>query len=405
MKLKKIFSSGTKEKIFIKALHPTNPNCKDLLLKNNSELKKILNENALKCENNSVNSFLRKAIWNHFSDNLDLKEIEIDISKNGESKSIWESIKKYLPVYSLFQADRKNSDGDNEVQDPLKEAVKQFLKNEEISKKLNEIAEEVTNQLKEVSDKTLEKLKEMNPNIAKTLVPIIPDASSLKWNDVFKNVSIQSDQGVSINKRGSGVKRLILLNFFRAQAEKRLQEINAPDIIYAIEEPETSQHYEHQKILIESLKQLAESKNTQIIITTHSSLIVKALNFENLRLIENTNNENKLVRHISEKNLPYPSLNEINYLAFNEATEEYHNELYGYIEAENWKNDFENGKKMVDYNKVDNKKGTTQLKKVTLSTKIRHQIHHPENKVNESYTEAQLKESIDLMRDYILSKK
>lgn len=37
----------------------------------------------------------------------------------------------YLPVYSLFQSDMKNSDGDNEAQDLLKEAVKQILSDDE----------------------------------------------------------------------------------------------------------------------------------------------------------------------------------------------------------------------------------------------------------------------------------
>ena len=51
---------------------------------------------------------------------------------------------------------------------------------------------------------------------------------------MFKNVSISGDEDIPINKRGSGVKRLILLNFFRAQAERRRDEINSEGIIYEI---------------------------------------------------------------------------------------------------------------------------------------------------------------------------
>ena len=47
-----------------------------------------------------------------------------------------------LPLYSLFQSDRKNSDGDNEVQDPLKEAVKQILNDAALKAKFDEIATE-----------------------------------------------------------------------------------------------------------------------------------------------------------------------------------------------------------------------------------------------------------------------
>lgn len=78
---------------------------------------------------------------------------------------------------------------------------------------------------------------------------VIPSAESLKWIDVFKSVSITGDEDIPINKRRSGVKRLVLLNFFRAEAERRKNESNVPDIIYAIEEPETSQHPSHQLLL------------------------------------------------------------------------------------------------------------------------------------------------------------
>ncbi len=64
-------------------------------------------------------------------------------------------------------------------------------------------------------------IREMNPEIANSLNPIIPPSEILKWADVFKNVSITGDENIPINKRGSGVKRLILLNFFRAEAERR----------------------------------------------------------------------------------------------------------------------------------------------------------------------------------------
>ena len=80
-----------------------------------------------------------------------------------------------------------------------------------------------------------------------------------------------------MNKRGSGVRRLILLNFFRAKAEEKASRDNRT-LIYAIEEPETSQHNEHQKILIDALKELA-NKGHQILLTTHSGHIVKQLDF------------------------------------------------------------------------------------------------------------------------------
>jgi len=196
-------------------------------------------------------------------------DVEIDVTKE-DAKNIWDQLKNYMPLYSLFQSDRKNSDGDSEIQDPMKLAVQEILKDSSIQTSLNQIATEVESKLKEVADRTLEKLKEMNPEIANSLNPVIPSVESLKWADVFKNVSISGDEDIPINKRGSGVKGLVLLNFFRAEAERRKNEKNVPDIIYAIEEPETSQHSDYQKKLIDAFIELSKGQHTQIVLTTHS---------------------------------------------------------------------------------------------------------------------------------------
>ena len=216
----KKYKSGGKASVFIHAKHPTNPGCKDLLLKKNAELNRIITSKGIECENQSINATMRKSIWDHYVDELDLQDIKIDVSKE-DAKRIWEKLSSYMPVYSLFQSDRKNSDGDSEVQDPLKEAVKQIINDEELQQTLTSVAGIVETKLKEVSSRTLEKLREMDPAVANSLNPVIPTADKLKWVDVFKGVSISGDEDIPINKRGSGVKRLVLLNFFRAEAERR----------------------------------------------------------------------------------------------------------------------------------------------------------------------------------------
>lgn len=266
---------------------------------------------------------------------------------------------------------------------------------------LEAVAQKVSTRLADVSRSTLEKLREMNPDIASTLNPVIPSSSSLKWQDVFKNVSITGDEDIPINKRGSGIKRLILLNFFRAEAERRLGIGSSQSIIYAIEEPETSQHTDHQKLLIKAFIELSEAENTQVILTTHSSTIVKGLEFEHLRLISQTNTREKFIENIIENELPYPSLNEINFIAFRDLTAEYHNELYGYIEAEGLINDFKSGKSIINYTKIY-KGGRTGVEQIILTEYVRHQIHHPENVHNIRFTFEQLEESVNLMRRFIL---
>ena len=394
----KKYPNGGSAKVFIRALHPTNPNCAGLLMKKDNELRKIIESQNISCSDKTKNPVMRKAIWLHYSDDLRLDTIEIDVTK-GDTKSIWEKLQKYLPMYSLFQSDRKNSDGDNEVQDPLKEAVKEILRDQELRQTLDEVAATVVTKLREVSSRTLAKLQEMDPDIASALTPVIPSADSLKWADVFKNVSIAGDENIPINKRGSGTKRLILLNFFRAEVERRQNEVNAASVIYAIEEPETSQHYGNQKKLIRALLELSRVADTQIIITTHSATIVKELGFNNIRIIR-MNDAQKVVENTLPNQLPYPSLNEVSYLAFDEISEEYHNELYGYIEAQGMLSQYKQGKTLVPYIRVK-KDGSLKNEQLTMTEYIRNQIHHPENTQNRRFNDGELKASIDDMRAYI----
>lgn len=395
----KKYPNAGKEKIFINAYHPTNPECAGLLLKKNADLKKMLTENNIDCEDKTKNAEIRKSIWNHYSDNLQLGTVEIELAKE-DAKNTWTQLKSYMPLYSLFQSDRKNSDGDSEVQNPMKLAVQEILKDPRLMASLNDVASEVEEKLSQVVGKTLEKLNEMNPEIADSLTPVIPSPDSLKWVDVFKSVSITGDDDIPINKRGSGVKRLILLNFFRAEAERRQNENNVPSIIYSIEEPETSQHPNHQRKLIEAFIELSQSDNTQILLTTHSPSIVRLLEFDHIKLI--INEPNKEVINVRRNELPYPSLNEVNFLAFGESNDEYHNELYGFIESEDLLTEYKNGKQTITYVKIM-RDGSTRDEQKIISEYIRHQIHHPENSNNERFTDEQLQESIGDMRMFIQS--
>ena len=206
-------------------------------------------------------------------------------------------------------------------------------------------------------------------------------------------------EDIPINKRGSGVKRLVLLNFFRAEAERRLESGDSTGIIYAVEEPETSQHSTNQQILVRALRGLTNTPNVQVILTTHSGTIVKNLQFENLRMISD-NNGQKEVLAIEPGVLLYPSLNEVNYLAYGDAAEEYHDELYGFLEYKHILNNYKQGKPIIQYLQPNNT-GTPDIKQVIKTVYIRHQIHHPENTLNPRYTPEELRASIQAMRDFI----
>ena len=87
-------------------------------------------------------------------------------------------------------------------------------------------------------------------------------------------------------------------------------------------------------------------------------------------------------------------------MAFGETTEEYHNELYGFIELQGWLNDYKSSKQVIDYKKLK-QDGSIVTQKLTLTEYIRHQIHHPENVNNRRFNLSELKDSIEMMRNFI----
>ena len=292
LEIHKIYPNGDikKEQVYIVANHPTHESLRDLLTLKISELRQRAEELDvdLSDEDKRVASRIRRAIRNKFIDeDIELEETKIPVNKEG-AKQIWEQLKNYLPLYALFKVDRSNVDQDSEIQDPMKIAIKKILREQEIQRKLKEIHEKVKTAITEIANETINKLQEMNPEIARELKPIVPEP---RWESVFKGITISSDEGIPLNKRGSGVRRLILLNFFGAEAEKKKEERNVPNIIYAFEEPETSQHPDHQHKLIDAFLSLSERDDTQIILTTHSPGIAGLLPIENLRFLYKQNDK------------------------------------------------------------------------------------------------------------------
>ncbi|MFN9942521.1 MAG: ATP-binding protein, partial [bacterium] len=186
----------------------------------------------------------------------------------------------YLPTFALFKSDRASTDQDAEAQDPLKAAIREAIK--AVEPKLQEVREHVETEVKKIAALTVDKLREMDASLAETLNPIV---TTRKWDTLF-STSITGDEGIPLNKRRSGVKRLVLLNFFRAKAEKEATERHANSVIYAIEEPETSQHPRNQRLLLNAFPDLASAEGRQVILTTHTPMLARYLPEADLRFIQ-----------------------------------------------------------------------------------------------------------------------
>lgn len=293
LEIHKVFdcSSGSpKSRIVACALHPTADGCDDLLDLKNPELKKRLQDKNIDTTkvNQSINPSIRKALWDSCMDlKLSLREIELN---KEDTKKIWDQIQYYLPIFALFRADRPSTDEDMEVQDPMKLAIRQTIF--EMANDLQNIKDRIRDAALDVARRTLEKLKDLDPNLAKELRPTF--RSDPKWDSLFK-LALTTDDQIPVNKRGSGVRRLILLGFFRAEAERRRTEENRSNIIYAIEEPETSQHPSNQHMVIDALKDLASADGCQVMITTHVPGLAEMIPIDALRYVHLGDNNTRVV--------------------------------------------------------------------------------------------------------------
>lgn len=266
-------------KVVATALHPTAESYSDLLALKQREL--LLRAADLGVDladvNRTRNAEIRGAIWES-SDDLRLSEGQVDL-QNGVGKEVWSALSKYLPAYWLFKSDRASTDQDREAQDPLNAAIAEAVK--AVEGDLAAITERVKAEVVKVAQLTLEKISEMDADLSATLDPIV---KTKRWETLFQT-SVTGDDGIPLNKRGSGVRRLILLNFFRAQVESVASDNENSSVIYAIEEPETSQHPRNQRLLLSTLQRLTTDPSRQVLITTHTPMLARAIPESQLRFI------------------------------------------------------------------------------------------------------------------------
>ncbi len=222
-----------------------------------------------------------------------------------------------------------------------------------------------------------------------------------------------------ISQLGSGVEMIVSLLFLETMAE-----ISKENILILIDEPELHLHPELQNNFIKHI--ISISNKIQFLFSTHSPLFVKqTLNNDDSKIqihcLEKENGEIKILE-LEKMVLSYVSANEVNFIAFRLATEEYHNELYNEIEINFWNdpnNDFKTLKQKGNYDtndgrqivfdneffsklkneQIDSPFKTTQ-NKVTIHTHVRNKIHHSkENGGNP--TEQELRQSIEKMRGFL----
>jgi predicted ATP-dependent endonuclease of OLD family len=284
-------TTGKLDRTAIRCLHPASDKLSKLLSLKIADLKKLGEQEGVadRVADKRVAHLWRQAIRDAAAP-IDCQETLLDVDKSlsTDNKSIWGKILDLLPTYALFKADRESSDGDSEARNPLQQAVKDAQAN--LQAQITILEQQIEQSVLDVASRTLDKLREMAPELANELTPRFREKP--KWTFSF---TLDGENGIPINKRGSGVRRLILLNFFRAEAERAVVGTHR-NVIYAIEEPETSQHPNYQMMLMKALLVLSTQPNRQILVTTHVPALAGLIPKESVRYVTRDDHGRPIVK-------------------------------------------------------------------------------------------------------------
>jgi len=241
----------------------------------------------------------------------------------------------------------------------------------------------------------------------------LPDVASF-----LKTGSISlSDDGIDTasTAKGTGMQRALALSLIQVYADVSTmledEEKASKPLLFFIDEPETFLHPTAQYKLLDALEKI--SIDSQIFVTTHSPYLLKKYSAASHALFIFSKNKGSHVQPSTSLSLfgaMSPTWGEINYSAFNVVSEEFHNELYGYIQdkaiLEDEKNyypkEFDNY--LVSKGAVKTKPyiqlkadGSELTYNATPHTYIRNVIHHPENTKNARFSHDELGDSIKAM--------
>lgn len=219
------------------------------------------------------------------------------------------------------------------------------------------------------------------------------------FSNAFFGTDKENLQSIPLNQLGSGYEMIFSLIYSYYLSKKGNKKL-----IVLIDEPELHLHPKLQSDFVELL--LEFSKDSQIILTTHSPLFIKqSMSNSNVQVRILTKTENSVtVANPELALLPYVSANEVNFIAFKLATEEYHNELYErlmQLKATNNKiKDFDVSFFQTEKGEPKDSPWMGHLNEVSIHTFIRNQIHHRADNGKAEYDN--LKSSIEKMRQYLI---
>lgn len=275
-------NSSSAPKVFVYASVPAGG--EDLLNKKIKDLRATAEEMGL-AEDVPKNACapIRAAIRNAWADQgLILTHQWVELG-GEDAKSIARRLNELNPKFHYFDSDRAPSAKDGVAQDPMGAIIDSVVGRHE--EELSRIAVEIEQELQAKLGRVADRMQEIAPSLNVRFRPHVDDP---KWSKAFLGAGLIGDDGVDFANRGSGLRRVALLSFFRDQIERSdsVDNVSGSGLMIAVEEPETALQPRLQDEVYDSLWDISQGAVEQVIVTTHSSNLIQRLPVECLRFVE-----------------------------------------------------------------------------------------------------------------------
>jgi len=193
---------------------------------------------------------------------------------------LWKALLASLPDFHLFEADTKLGVGETSFQSEFKPVIRTAAETPEVVQARDTFTAAIGNALQKEINQICAQLQRHTQ--ALTSLKAIP---AFMWDKAVSFDILGKDAvGVekSIDRRGSGLRRLLMVAFFEYLAEKARGA--GGQYIFAVEEPENCLHPGLQRDLVSSFRRLALA-GCQVIVSTHSPVFAGASPIDDLALV------------------------------------------------------------------------------------------------------------------------
>lgn len=225
-----------------------------------------------------TNKSKREALRNKaIEEGIELKEKKMSLTTKDD---LWRTISSLFPEFLLFETDTRLGIDETKFQNEFKPIITNCVNHPELIEVKDRFTGFLENALQEEIDKLFLKFsKHTDVFVSLKAVP------EFLWDKVVNfRIFGEDTQGIvsSLDQRGSGVRRLLMVAFFQYLAERKND--TKLDYIFGVEEPENCIHPGLQRELIESFRALA-NEGYQVIITSHSPVFAAASPLNDLVLV------------------------------------------------------------------------------------------------------------------------